>query len=317
MIDLEARFAVECASVSAASLKVRELVRAHEGAVTLDEASTQEHATEAVFEVRIPFARFEAFERALGEIGAIRAREVKRTDIAKEYHDTELLLHDLGIASARYEELLKKANAVPEILGIERELERLRNRIDRAKGDLAWMKDRVARATVRVRLYPTAMSEETPLASSSSFYPGLRFVTLFDLRGESERFGYAGGGLSLEFHGALGRALVVELDVARTAFTDRPPESNYAYLGLLGVDFYSDLLGGGRRTFLNPYLGMRAGFAQTAARGDLALGGVLALELVKKQSVLLDLQLRGLGLVGNDTGPHVALGPIFGANVAF
>jgi hypothetical protein len=160
-------------------------------------------------------------------------------------------------------------------------------------------------------------SEETPLATSSAFYPGVRFVTLFDLRGESERNGYAGAGLSLEFHDTVGRALVLELDLARTAFTDRPPESNYAYLALTGIDLYSDLLGGGRRTFLNPYLGVRAGYAQTAARGDLALGGVIALELVKTRSILLGLQLRALALVGNESGPHVGLGPTLGANVAF
>jgi len=317
MIDIEARFAVECESVSAASTKLRELVRAHGGTFTLDEAHTAEHVSEASFEVRVPIARFEVFAGALGDIGQVRGREVKATDVAKAYSDTELLLRNLESAMASYEGLLKKANAVPDILAIERELERLRTRLDRVKGDLAWMKDRVARATVRVRLYPTATSEETPLATTSAFHPGVRFVTLFDLRGESERYGYAGGGLSLQFHGQIGRAIVFELELARSAFTTRPPQSNYAYVGLTGIDFYSDLLGGGRRRFFNPYIGARAGYAQTAARGDFALGAVLALEIVKSDSFLLDLHLRALALVGNDSGPHVAIGPSLGANVVF
>jgi hypothetical protein len=321
MIDIEARFAVECSNVADATTRFRALARAHDGSLTLDEANAGQDNNEATFEVRIPVAKLEIFLDGLGKIGAIRAREVKAKDVGKEFHDADLLLHGLEAAMKRYEELLKDAKGVPEVLPIEHELDRLRGEIDRVKGDLEWMKDRTARATVRVRLYPSASAADAVFAPEATLYPALRAVSIFDLRGESERYGYAGAGLSLQFKHAFGiafsRALSIDVDLVRTALTDRPPDSNYAYLGLLGTDFYSDLLGGGRRSFLNPYLGWRTGYAQSAGRGDFALGGILGIDLVKTDAVMLDLHVRALALFGNDLGAHLQVGPILGANAAF
>lgn len=320
MLDVQARFSIECESVAVTASKLRETVRLHGGAITLDESTSGGRDAEATFEVRVVLGGLDTLVASLSTLGTIDAREVKVKDIAKEHHDAQLLLHNLEEASKRYEQLLDKATGVPEVLTIERELERLRSRIDRVKGDLAWMKDRVARATVRVRLHPsgTSTAEEPPLASKSSFFPGVRAVSLLDFRGESDRYAYLGGGLAFAFHGRDGpRAIVFELDMARTALTDRPPNSNYAYLGLGGADLYSDLLGGGRRRFLNPYLGFRGGYAQSQGHGDLALGGVLGLDIVKSNAAVLELALRGLVLVGSDRGAHIAVGPTLAVDFAF
>jgi hypothetical protein len=187
------------------------------------------------------------------------------------------------------------------------------------KGDLNWMKDRVARATIRVRLFPVPAAEELPLATRSSFYPSLRGLMLFDFRGEKDRYGYAGGGLGVAWHGEATnpRAIVVELDVARNAFTDRPPGSRYTYMGLAGFDLYSDMLGGGRRRFFNPYIGLRAGYAQSEGSGDLALGALLGADIWKSKNALLELGVRGLALLGNDRGAHLMLGPHVAFDFAF
>jgi hypothetical protein len=55
----------------------------------------------------------------------------------------------------------------------------------------------------------------------------------------------------------------------------------------------------------------------TQGRGDLALGVVLGLELVKTKWATLDVQARGLGLLGNPDGVHAAVQPSLGANFAF
>jgi hypothetical protein len=321
MIEVEARLAIQCESVTKAATSFRQLARASGATITLDEASAGTTSTEVTFEVRVPMASYERFVDAFGALGIVRAREVKARDVAKEYHDAQLLLRNQEAAMKRYEDLLATAHAVAEVLEIERQLERLRAEIDRIKGDIAWMKDRVARATIRVRFYPSTMANDAVFAPEATLYPGLRAEALVDLRDETQRAGYAGGGLSLQFKRALGitfgRAFTIDFDLARSAFGDRPSRSKYAYLALLGSDFYSDLLGGGRRTFLNPYLGWRAGYAQTEGHGDLAIGGVLGLDLVKTSALLIDLHVRVLALAGSELGPHLAVGPGLGANVAF
>ena len=319
MIDVEARLAIQCDSVLDAAARFRQMARAGGATITLDKASSDAGTNEVTFEVRVPIAKYDHLVDTMSALGVVRAREVKARDVAKEYHDAEILLRNQEAAMKRYEDLLSTAHVVAEVLEIERQLERLRAELDRIKGDLAWMKDRVARATLRVRFFASA--NDAVFAPEATLYPGLRAESFLDLRGESQRAGYVGGGLSLQFKRALGitfgRALAVDFDLARAAYGDRPVSSRYAYLALLGSDFYSDLLGGGRRTFLNPYLGWRTGYAQTEAHGDVAFGGVLGLDLVKTSGVLIDLHVRALALAGSELGAHLIVGPGVGANVAF
>ncbi|MBX3231345.1 MAG: DUF4349 domain-containing protein [Labilithrix sp.] len=319
MLDIDARFAIECESVTAAAAKLRESVREAGGTITFDQSETREQRSETTLEIRVPARDYERIAVELGGVGAIRTREVKVKDITKEHHDAQLLLSNLEAAMRRYEELLAKAAAVPEVLAIERELERLRARIDRVKGDLAWMQDRVARATVRVRLFTTSPADDLPLATRSALYPSLRVVMPFDLRGESERHGYLGGGLGLAWHPEAGviRSVGADFGVARSAFTGRPPGSRYVYLALTSLDLYSDLLGGGRRRFFNPFLGLRAGYAQSGGRGDLALGGALGVDVWKGRNALVGLGVQGLALIGNDRGVHAMLIPELAFAFAF
>ncbi|HSQ62051.1 MAG TPA: DUF4349 domain-containing protein [Polyangiaceae bacterium] len=315
MIDIQARFAVQCDAVAACATKFRDLVAKTGGRITVDEANAGKE-TEVTFEARVPADRFEPFAEGIVGIGAVQAREVRRRDVSKEYHDSELLLHERDTARERYEDLLKNAKTVEDTLKVEQQLERLRNEIDRIKGDLLWLKDRVASATVRVRFFPSATSEDAVFAPTATLYPTLRASMLFDLRSETQRNGYVGGGFSVQFK-PFARAITLDVDIVRAALADKPTSSDWAYTFLAGFDLYSDLLGGGRRKFLNPYLGFRMGYAITEGEGDFAFGGVVGLDVVKTKAILLDLGVRVLGMVGNDQGPHVAVGPSAGFSFAF
>jgi Domain of unknown function (DUF4349) len=321
MIEVEARFAIKSDNLARSASRFRDIARESGGSITLDTESLSSNASEATFEVRVPMAQYDSIVAALESVGSVRAREVKATDIAKQYRDEELLLANQEAAMKRYEELLRDAKNVTEVMAVEGQLDRLRAQIDRLKGDMAWMQDKVARATIRVRILASDAAAEAISEPSVALYPGLRFVTIVDLRGDSQRFGYVGGGLSLAFKDVFGihfgRAFVLEVDLAHAAFGEEPSGSHYAFLALAGSDFYSDLLGGGRRRLLNPFLGWRAGYGESEARGDLALGGILGLDLVKTKTVFVDLHVRALGLVGNGLGPHAVVAPGLGANVAF
>ncbi|HEY1955738.1 MAG TPA: DUF4349 domain-containing protein [Polyangiaceae bacterium] len=315
MIDIEARYSIQCDAVTKCAANFRELVPKWGGRITVDEGTTDKE-TEVTFEARIPAEKFESFAGGLGGLGATAARDVRRRDVSKEYHDSELLLRERRATRDRFEELLKEAKDVPQTLQVEQQLERLRTEIDRIEGDMRWLKDRVAEATVRVKFVPSSSSEDAVFAPTATLFPTLRATMMFDLRSETQRIGYVGGGFSLEFK-PFARAITIDVDMARAALADKPTSSEWAYTFLLGLDLYSDLLGGGRRKFLNPYLGFRVGYAITEGSGDLAFGGVVGLDLVKTKAVLLDIGARVLGLVGNDQGPHVQVGPAVQFSVAF
>ena len=315
MIDIEARFSVQCDSVNACAAKFRDLIAKTGGRITVDDANVEKD-TEATFEARVPAERFEGFSQGLAGIGPVQARDIRRRDVSKQYHDSELLLHERDAARERYEELLKQAKDVPQTLQVEQQLERLRNEIDRIKGDLLWLKDRVASATIRVRFFPSATSEDAVFAPTATLFPTLRTTMMFDLRSETQRIGYVGGGLSLQFK-PFARAITLDFDVARAAVADKPTFSDWSYTFLVGLDLYSDLLGGGRRKFVNPYLGFRVGYSISEGAGDFAFGGVVGIDVIKTKVVLLDVGARVLGLVGNDQGPHVAMGPSASFSFAF
>jgi hypothetical protein len=321
IIEIEARLAIQVEDLEKAAARFRAMVRAGGGTLTYDTATLAHGSSEATFEVRVPMALVDTTLTTLEGLGSVRAREIKATDVSKEVHDEELLLTNQLAAMSRYQELLKTAANLAEVMDVERQLERLRAEVDRIKSDLAWTHDKVARATIRVRLFPSESAPEAVFAPEATLYPGVRATTLFDLRGESQRYGYAGGGLVLSFRDALGihfgRALSLELDVARATSGGTPPGSSYAYVALLGSDFYSDLAGGGRRTFLNPYLGWRIGYADSEAHGDLAVGGVVGLDLLKTKAVLIDLHARALALAGSHLGPHAFVVPGLTVSVAF
>jgi hypothetical protein len=86
---------------------------------------------------------------------------------------------------------------------------------------------------------------------------------------------------------------------------------------LLGFDLFSEALESGRRRFFNPYLGLRAGVAQTQDRLDFAAAAVAGLEIVKTRAFALDLQTRLFALVGNPDGPHGAVEPSLGVDFGF
>jgi hypothetical protein len=93
----------------------------------------------------------------------------------------------------------------------------------------------------------------------------------------------AGGGLTLAFH----RHASLELQL----FPARGAEPRAALLTLHSAA-YSDFFGGGRRRFLNPYIGLLAGGGSLGGRGAFTAGAELGLELYRGPRLLIDLGTR-------------------------
>lgn len=122
---------------------------------------------------------------------------------------------------------------------------------------------------------------------------------------------YLGGGFALRFS----RAISLDLDVLeRTDSHERGPD---AILASVGGELYSDLLGGGERRYLNPYLGWRAGYARFDADNQATLGATLGLELYKNRWLGVDFEARNYLAFGGSRGAHYLLTPALSARVAF
>jgi hypothetical protein len=318
MLDIEANLTIEVDGVAAAAAALRAEAKRFDGIVVEDTLSEQASGATARLTIRVPTQRAERFLDAVDGVGRVRSRQVSARDIGKEYFDAELRLETLQSTIRRYEEILKQAKDVNEILRVESELARLRGDVEQTKGNLRWLGDRAARATVHVNLMmPAREFAGTPRPPEhppeAKLYPGVRFTELTDLRGEKGNSSYLGMGLSARFS----RHFALHVDALREsgsgAFTQGPD----VVLLTLGGEMYSDFLGGGRRKFLNPYLGYALGYARFTGNNDAVIGISAGLEIWKTKNIVIDAEVRGMGLLFGSDGSHAAVQPVLGASIAF
>jgi hypothetical protein len=323
LLDIRARLQIEVENVAVSSAQLRQLVQDSNGQVVSDDTSSSGGSVSGSFDIRVPAAKTGAFLEAAGGLGHVLQRNVTATDVSKEFHDTEILLHNLEATLQRYEELLAKATDVKDMLAIEAELARTRQQIDRVKGERQWLEDRVARSTIHVDLIP--VRPELAPEPTAKFYPGLK-ASYFKGLG-TNRLSYWGTGASIQFV----QRLSIDLDVLRSTQSHESVLTGPDLLLLtFGGELYSDFLGGGRRRFLNPYLGFRLGYARTdgtrystnappqsATDGSFVLGATAGIELVRLRGFVLDLQEQGIGFIGNEFAPSFGIQSSLTARVVF
>ncbi|HEY8942777.1 MAG TPA: DUF4349 domain-containing protein [Polyangiaceae bacterium] len=312
MVDIEARLSVEVEDVSGAVKRARELAEKSGGQVVAENVVQQAGIARADLTLRVSATAADDFLTALAGLGVVRTRHVTAKDIGKDFYDATIRLANLEVARKRYEEILAQARTVEDILRLESELDRLRQEIESLKGQLRWMRDRAARATVYLSLFT---SDATPpldiVKPKAKLYPGVRLSYLRDLRGDDGSRSYFGAGLSL----AVTPAIAAELQGFREV------GSNSAGLDGLFVTLngrlYSEYLGNGARPWFNPYLGLRGGYARFLGRDEVIAGAALGLEVLKRDWLVIDFDVRSYALFASNSGGHLAIEPSAGLSVAF
>jgi hypothetical protein len=311
MLDVEAHVTLEVASIPVARQAVRSLARAGDAEVVNEVVEDNESHYGAALSLRIPSARVYWLLDELDKLGKVEARKVESKDISRQVADAETVLKNLEAVLARYQQLLEKAESVADMTAIENQLARVRTAIDRVKGDLAWMRDRVARSTVYVTL-TIPKAELSAQREDVKLYPGLRLPYALDFEPHGGTSGYVGGGLSVMFM----RQLNFDLDLMTNVSPAR--RSNVDLVTTtVGVELFSDLLGGGRRKYFNPYLGFRGGYVNLSGDSGVMLGGSVGAELVKTRAMTLDLGVRAYALLALRHGTHVLVVPALALNVAY
>jgi hypothetical protein len=310
MLDIEANVALQVASVKRGVKALRALAARTGGVVTAERVDTSSQYGSAELTLRVPSRAAAGVFEELENVGTVLNQTVTARDIGKQFFDANLRLSSLNATLQRYEEILSKATKVEEILRIEQELSRLRAEIEQVKGDLRWLSDRAARATLNVTLRERAPEVVYTEEPESKFFPGVRAPLLLDLGRQDDPLHF-GGGVSVRF----ARSFSLDLDILRRQGSDeRGPD---VITATAGGEVYSDLLGHGQRKFLNPYLGFRAGYGRFDGHHRALVGGTAGLELFKNRWFDLDLETRHYLAIGGELAPHYVLVPALSASMAF
>lgn len=300
---------ISASDVRATASAVRAAAVARGGVVVSDELSGAKYGVHARFQIRLPPDAVAPFVDWLGTQGALESSQLSTSDVSRDYFDEELRLRTLRGEMDRLQKLMAEhpSASLEDVLAIERETTRVRGDIERLEGQHRYLGDRVARATLDVHI--TTHDEFVAGAPEQKFIlvaHGL--ASSFVDAGARHRDRY-GAGVAVLF----GRRFDLTLDVLPSRDADAR-----SMLLTMGGAAYSDFLGGGRRLFGNPYLGVRLGGGGINGRGAFAYAGELGVELVHHPHVLVDLTGRAMGfLYGKAPRSDIAFQAVLGVGVPF
>ena len=279
------------------------------GAVANEEVSGDAQHRQAALTLRLPPATMSAFIDWLAERSTLDRRHLQTTDVTRQYVDRDLAIRNLEITMARLHELAKRQNAeLKDVIAVEHEMTRVRGELEKLRGEQRLLGDQVARATLTVSIQMKRGVHAEP-ELKFELVPHLSLMHLVDAGGRVAN--RTGGGVSVMF------SRWFSLD-----FQMFPREGDDArsYMLTMTTATYSDFLGGGRRRFFNPYLGLRVGAAHLNGLPALAYGADAGVEIVRFKLFLVEISGRALGLwYRRDTAPtsDIVLEGVLGVGVPF
>ncbi len=288
---------------------LRTQVAATGGRMVSESVNGAETSWFAVLKLRVPPASVDAVVKWLAERGTIVEKRITANDVSKELFDQELEIANQQTALDRLTKLMEQGGlSMADILSVEKEMSRIRGRIDELKGATRFTKDRVGFATLDVFLTRAAGAV---YGDKVKAYPGVRMAMLTLLGAGNRQQNRLGVGLVM--HPVL-RSFSLEVDIFAASKDQTEDQGARAALVSIGGAFYSDYLGRGQRSFLNPYMGFRGGYAYFDGSRFLTQfeAGV---ELLKFKHFIVDANVRATALVGSHSDFAVVSG--FGAVAAF
>jgi hypothetical protein len=289
---IEGSLTVEVREIGDVVVALRAQVEAGGGRVIAEEVTGGETSWRAQLRLRVPPGQVDGIAAWLTERGEIHDKRITATDVSRVLFDQELALTNLQATSARLQRLLDQGGlAMKDILDIEKELTRIRGEIEAIKGSQRFLQDRVALATIDVTL---TRRDGAVRVARAKLYPGARFATMVLLAPEGRPRTRHGVGIVAH---TLMRTASIELDLFEAEASAPGAAAKAAVIATVGGATYSDFLGRGERRFLNPYLGLRLGYAYLDG-GRFALQGEAGVELFKHAHVVIDASVRATGLIG-------------------
>lgn len=109
--------------------------------------------------LRVPVAEFRSLLDEIAELGDVLEMNWEAEDVTEEMRDLEIRLDNAIELQSRLQDLLDRADTVEDALEIEAELERVTLDIERIRGQLESMEERIAYSTLEVHFDPKEVEE--------------------------------------------------------------------------------------------------------------------------------------------------------------
>lgn len=134
--------------------KIDSLVKSHGGFISsanLDRMRGERRSGN--WTVRIPVDQYDKFLNAVGNIGVPTSRNQTASDVTEEFVDLEARIKNKKNLETRILQLLEQRDdEIKNVLSVERELNRVREEIERMEGRLRYLTDRTSLTTVEINI---------------------------------------------------------------------------------------------------------------------------------------------------------------------
>jgi len=149
----DGRLGLQVDNLQSAKQKIDSLVKSAGGYYANENLKNSDNQSGYELVIRIPVVNFERFVGS-AEKGSnkILYKEIQARDVTEEFVDLESRLNSKRNSLARYNEIMKKANSVKDIIEIEESIRVLQEEIESTQGRLRYLNDCVDFSTLNMTL---------------------------------------------------------------------------------------------------------------------------------------------------------------------
>ncbi|MBN2433275.1 MAG: DUF4349 domain-containing protein [Acidobacteria bacterium] len=147
----------------ASHAKIVDLVARRGGYIAAENENRRQHVIENQMTLRVPAESLDPLIEELQHLALyVHSKNITATDVTEEFVDLEARLRTKREVAARYEDILRQARTVPDILKVEAELRQVREEIESAEGRLRYLNHRVSFSTVNLSVYEQLSADSPP-----------------------------------------------------------------------------------------------------------------------------------------------------------
>lgn len=144
---------LEVKDIKTEKIKVDSLIKKYKAYFDKETTNRYDNSTILTLKIRIPSQDFEKFIVGIEKGGnKITNKEISTEDVTEEYIDLETRLLNKRKFMSRYQELLKSARNIKEMLEIQEKIRSLEEEIESATGRLKYISNQVSYSTLELRL---------------------------------------------------------------------------------------------------------------------------------------------------------------------
>lgn len=149
----DGRLGLQVDNLQAAKQKIDSLVKAAGGYYANENLKNSDNQSGYELVIRIPVVNFEKFVGS-AENGSSKVlyKEIQARDVTEEFVDLSTRINSKRNSLARYNEIMKKANTVKDIIQIEESIRVLQEEIESTEGRLRYLNDCVSYSTLNMTI---------------------------------------------------------------------------------------------------------------------------------------------------------------------